>query len=85
MTGRSLPCEPRDPSRWNPAERLFFAGFLLLSGIFIAVIVAGMVQKSRAHDAFVAECLEDGKKRYECETMWGQAQGGGHTTPLPTK
>lgn len=26
--------------------------------------------------AFITECMDDGKKMYECEALWGQARRG---------
>ncbi len=87
MTGRSLPCEPPDPwsHGWDRTERNIAIAFVTVVFLFGMAIAYEIHRKEELHRAFVSDCMEDGHRRYECEALWGQAQGGGHTAPLPTK
>lgn len=77
MTGRSLPCEPAEPV--VPRAIWLVLLIVVLSAFWI---VKDLVDIEDRHKAFVDECVADGHKRYECEALWGQARGGGHSTPL---
>lgn len=87
MTGRSLPCEPRRPwhagVNWHAVAGITI--FVLILVFFLVVIYSGVTDLEERHKAFVDECMADGHKHYECEALWGQARGGVHSVPLPTK
>lgn len=44
-------------------------GFVLLP-LLVAILVWGNHRHNMRRDAFIAECIADGKKHYECDTMW---------------
>ena len=45
-------------------------GFVLMT--FVGIGYVGC-KTEEAHDAFMADCLADGKKAYQCQALWGQA------------
>ena len=49
--------------------------WLLLGALVLLVIGTFFIIRSdeREHGAFIAECMADGRKRYECEALYGQA------------
>lgn len=83
MTGRSLPCEPRRP--WSSHVNWALMGVIGFALVVLVVFFVAIAEQEELHKAFVDECMADGHKHYECEAMWGQARGGGHSVPLPTK
>lgn len=61
-----------------------------LGWVFTALI-AGLIvgaawsisAASKAREAFIAECVADGKKNYECVAMWRAGEKPTQVVPIP--
>lgn len=57
-------------------------GIILIIVVFIGSITALLVYVDSSHrSVFMTECRQD-HKQYECDVLWGRAQGEGFT-PIP--
>ena len=50
--------------------------------LFIAIPFVA-VNSNKAKESFMAECLEDGKKQYECTAMWRAGESNTAARPMP--
>lgn len=62
-------------------DRLPFVGvaFLLL---LVAVIVVAVIDDGKKMDRLMRQCMDDGKKEYECYALLHKSNGGTAVVPM---
>lgn len=58
-----------------------FAG-VAFTALLISIPFA-VVNSGKEKESFMAECLEDGKKQYECTAMWRAGKRSTASMPMP--
>ena len=48
----------------------------------LAFVVCAVIGMERNHARFITECVADGRKHYECEAMYGQANPPSQVIPV---
>lgn len=68
-------------------ESLILKGAISLSIIALLALIVGapmmVASERKAKESFMAECLEDGKKQYECTAMWRAGKNNTAVMPMP--
>lgn len=68
-------------------ESLILKGLIAFFVIAVIVLIAALpfviVGERKAKESFMAECLEDGKKQYECTAMWRAGKNNTAVMPMP--
>lgn len=67
-------------------EIIFKAVLALLGGAIICLFVAVpfmLVNDHKEKELFMDECLQDGRKQYECTAMWRAGKSSAKVMPMP--
>lgn len=68
-------------------ESVILKGAIALIIIALLALIVGvpimLASERKAKESFMAECLEDGKKKYECTAMWRAGESNTAVMPMP--
>ena len=69
---------------WESVILKGFIGLIVFALLALLVGVPIMLASERkAKESFMAECLDDGKKQYECTAMWRAGESNTAAMPMP--